>query len=57
LLANGRVGEYPPNIKRNRKDPICLTPYRYRERNLVERFFNKIKQYRRVATMNVAEVP
>jgi hypothetical protein len=38
----------PP--KRNRKDPICFSPYLYRARNLVERFFNKIKQCRRVAT-------
>jgi transposase len=36
--------------KRNRKDPICFSPYLYRARNLVERFFNKIKQCRRVAT-------
>lgn len=32
------------------QDPICLSPYLYRARNLVERFFNKIKQCRRVAT-------
>ena len=36
--------------KRNRKDPICFSPYLYRAHNLVERFFNKIKQCRRVAT-------
>jgi transposase len=36
--------------KRNRKDPICFSPYLYRARNLIERFFNKIKQCRRVAT-------
>ena len=36
----------PP--KRNRKDPICFSPYLYRARNLIERFFNKIKQCRRV---------
>ena len=36
--------------KRNRKDPICFSPHLYRDRNLVERFFNKIKQCRRVAT-------
>ena len=34
----------------NRKDPICFSPYLYRARNLIERFFNKIKQCRRVAT-------
>ena len=38
----------PP--KRNRKDPICFGSYLYRARNLVERFFNKIKRCRRVAT-------
>jgi Transposase DDE domain len=43
-----RVGNIPP--KRNRKDPICFSPYLYRARNLIERFFNKIKQCRRVAT-------
>jgi transposase len=32
------------------KDPICFSPYLYRARNLIERFFNKIKQCRRVAT-------
>ena len=29
---------------------MCFGPYLYRERNLVERFFNKIKQCRRIAT-------
>jgi transposase len=38
----------PPRC--NRTEPICFSPYLYRARNLVERFFNKIKQYRRVAT-------
>jgi transposase len=38
----------PP--KANRKDPICFSPYLYRARNLIERFFNKIKHYRRIAT-------
>jgi hypothetical protein len=28
----------------------CFSPYLYRARNLIERFFNKIKQCRRVAT-------
>jgi len=34
----------------NRSDPICFSPYLYRARNRVERFFNRIKQCRRVAT-------
>lgn len=38
----------PP--KANRKDPICFSKYLYKARNLVERFFNKIKNYRRIAT-------
>ena len=36
--------------KRNRKEAICFSPYPYRARNLVERFFNKIMQCRRIAT-------
>jgi hypothetical protein len=44
--------EHRPTFRRNanRKAPICFSPYLYRARNLVERFFNKIKQCRRVAT-------
>lgn len=38
----------PPRC--NRKEPICFSPYLYRARNLVERFFNKIKHCRRVPT-------
>ena len=38
----------PP--KANRKDPICFSKHLYRARNLIERFFNQIKQCRRVAT-------
>src|SRR5438874_6934081 len=44
----GAWANIPP--KRNRKDPICFSPYLCRARNLVERFFNRIKQCRRVAT-------
>ena len=45
---HGAWANIPP--KRNRKDPICFSPYLYRARNLVERFFNRIKQCRHVAT-------
>jgi transposase len=38
----------PP--KANRKDPIRFSPHLYRARNKIERFFNKIKQFRRIAT-------
>ena len=44
----GAWANIPP--KRNRKEPICFSPYLYRARNLVERFFNKIKRCRRIAT-------
>jgi transposase len=43
----GAWANVPP--KRNRKDPICFSPYLYRARNLIERLFNKMKQCR-VAT-------
>jgi transposase len=36
--------------KSNRSEPICFSPYLYRARNQVERFFDRIKQCRRVAT-------
>ena len=48
VSQKGAWANIPP--KRNRKEPICFSPYLYRARNLVERFFNKIKQCRRVAT-------
>jgi transposase len=46
--AKGAWANIPP--KRNRSAPICFSPYLYRARNRVERFFNKIKHCRRVAT-------
>jgi transposase len=44
----GAWANIPPRCNRN--DPICFSPYLYRARNLVERFFNKIKHCRCVAT-------
>ncbi len=44
----GAWAKIPP--KSNRYKPICFSPYLYRAGNLVERFFDKIKQCRRVAT-------
>jgi transposase len=44
----GASANIPP--RRNCTEPICFSPYLYRARNLVERFFNKIKHCRRVAT-------
>ncbi|GEC15862.1 putative transposase [Nitrobacter winogradskyi] len=36
--------------KRNRKDQRPYDADLYKERNIIERFFNKLKQFRRVAT-------
>ena len=33
-----------------RKDPPAFSPFLYRYRNLVERFFNKLKHFRAIAT-------
>jgi transposase len=44
----GAWANIPPKL--NRKEPICFSPHLYRARNLVERFFNNIKQCRRIAT-------
>jgi transposase len=44
----GALANFPPRC--NRSEPICFNPYLYRARNLVERFFNKIKYCRRIAT-------
>jgi transposase len=47
-VVNPAWANIPPRCNRN--EPICFSPYLYRARNLVERFFNKIKHCRRVAT-------
>jgi transposase len=47
VCQRGAWANIPP--KRNRTEALCFSPYLYRARNLVERFFNKIKQCRRVA--------
>ena len=44
----GAEAVIPP--RSNRKAPHAYDKALYRERNLVERFFNKPKQFRRVAT-------
>src|SRR5436190_3984580 len=44
----GAWANIPP--KRNRREPICFSPHLYRAHNCIERFFNKIKHCRRIAT-------
>ena len=48
LLVRGITPVIPP--KANRKEPRKTDFALYRERNLVERFFCKLKQYRAIAT-------
>jgi transposase len=48
IEAAGAEAVIPP--RRNRKAPRTYDEERYKDRNLVERFFSKVKQYRRVAT-------
>lgn len=43
----GGWANIPP--KRNHRDPVCFSPRLYRQRNLIERFFNKLKYFRRIA--------
>lgn len=44
----GAWANIPP--KSNRKNPICFSPHLYKARNRIERFFNKLKYFRRIAT-------
>jgi transposase len=45
----GGWANVPP--KRNRViSPIVFSPLLYKQRNLIERFFNRIKHFRRIAT-------
>ena len=48
IEASGAEAVIPP--RKNRTDPRPYDPDRYKDRNLVERFWGRAKQYRRVAT-------
>lgn len=48
VAERGGWANIPP--KTLRKSPVCFSPRLYKKRNLIERFFNKIKYYRRIAT-------
>ncbi|MCP4409895.1 MAG: IS5 family transposase [Gammaproteobacteria bacterium] len=48
VSSRGGWANIPP--RRNRREPICFSPYLYRHRNHVERLFNRIKHSRRIAT-------
>jgi putative transposase len=46
--GNRRRGRHPAETQRTVKRPYDADLYK--ERNIIERFFNKLKQFRRVAT-------
>ena len=48
LTENGTTVVIPS--KKNRLNPIVHDHHIYKERNIVERFFQKIKRFRRIAT-------
>jgi transposase len=48
LKARGAIANIPNMIRRKKR--FRWTKALYRERNQVERFFNKLKQFRRIAT-------
>ena len=48
MNERGAFANIPP--KSNRKEPVCFSAWMYKARNVVERFFNKIKFFRRIAT-------
>ena len=49
-LVRQRGGEAHIPTQRDRKVQRSVDPYLYRQRNLVERFFCKLKHFRRIAT-------
>lgn len=48
IEEQGATPNIPP--KGNRRWKPCFSKRLYRERNLIERFFSKLKHFRRVAT-------
>ena len=48
MTARGAWANVKPISRRI--DPPTFSPFLYRYRNLVERFFNKLKRYRAIAT-------
>lgn len=48
IAAQGSQAVIPP--RSNRLNPRSFDPHLYQDRNLIERFFSRIKQFRRIAT-------
>jgi transposase len=50
VYVSERRGSANILLKSLRKSPICFSPWLYKQRNLAERFFNKLKYFRRTTT-------
>jgi transposase len=48
IEAKGAAPNIPPKVTRVRKN--CFSPYLYKSRNAIERMFNRLKDFRRIAT-------
>ena len=48
IEAKGAAPNIPPKVNRVWKN--CFSPYLYRGRNAIERMFNRLKDFRRIAT-------
>ncbi|KHK90275.1 transposase [Novosphingobium malaysiense] len=48
LREKGAFANVPPKV--NRRSKPYVSTWLYRKRNLIERFFSKLKHFRRVAT-------
>lgn len=48
LRKKGAFGNIPPEV--NQRSKPYFSTWLYRERNLIEHFFSKLKHFRRVAT-------
>ncbi len=48
IEAKGAVPNIPPKVTRVWKN--CFSPYLYKSRNAIERMFNRLKDFRRIAT-------
>ena len=48
IEAKGAAPNIPPKVTRRWKN--CFSPYLYRSRNAIERMFNRLKDFRRIAT-------
>ena len=48
IEAMGAAPNIPPKV--NRRWKPCFSPFLYRGRNAIERMFNRLKDFRRIAT-------